>query len=207
MTIRDLETPCRMAQSFVNRCRPHPVTQFVRVAVVCVMVGASYLYAQPSNPTDYEVKAAYLYNFGKFVEWPAKTKASDDFFSICVLGQDPFGPTFDTTIAGESINGKSVLVKRVTRPQDAVSCRILFISSSEETRLKEILAALDKTSILTVSDMPQFTRRGGMIQFVVQANRVRFEVNLTSAQRTGLTLSSQLLKVAISVKRSPQPGG
>ncbi len=83
----------------------------------------------------------------------------------------------------------------------------MFISSSQQSRVKEILAELDNTSVLTVSDMPEFNRYGGMIQFVVEANRVRFEVNLTSAERSGLTLSSQLLKVAINVKRSTQPGG
>jgi hypothetical protein len=123
------------------------------------------------------------------------------------LGDDSFGSTLKTTISGESINGKRVLVNFVARPQDAVSCRILFISSSQQSRLKEILAELDNTSVLTVSDMPEFTRRGGMIQFVVEANKIRFQVNLTSAERTGLTLSSQLLKVAIDVKRSTQSGG
>jgi DhnA family fructose-bisphosphate aldolase class Ia len=124
-----------------------------------------------------------------------------------VLGDDNFASTLETIIAGESINDKKVLVKRAANPQDAVSCRILFISSSEQNQLKEILAALDNTSVLTVSDMPQFTRRGGMIQFVVEANKVRFEVNLTSAERAGLTLSSQLLKVAMNVKRSAESGG
>jgi hypothetical protein len=87
-----------------------------------------------------------------------------------------------------------------------MSCRILFISASEESQLKEILATLDKKSVLTVSDISQFTRRGGMIQFVIDANRVRFEVNVTTAQRAGLTLSSQLLKVAINVRRDSQTG-
>jgi hypothetical protein len=178
----------------------------VAVVVACAVIAAPILYGQQSNPTEYEVKAAYLYNFGKFVEWPAKARTADDSFTICVLGQDPFGTTFDTTIAGENINGKKVVIKRVAKPQDALSCRILFISSSEESRLKEIVATLDKTSVLTVSDIPQFTRRGGMIQFVVEANKVRFEVNLAIAERAGLILSSQLLKVAISVRRSPQAG-
>ena len=190
----------------VNRGRPCRLSQFMALAVAWVLVGTSCLHAQQSNPTEYQVKAAYLYNFGKFVEWPAKVTAASDFFSICVLGEDPFGSTFDATIAGESINGKKVVVKRITKPQDAVSCRILFISSSEESRLKEILAALDDTSVLTVSDISQFTRRGGMIRFVMEANRVRFEVNLTTAEHAGLTLSSQLLKVAISVRRSSQAG-
>jgi hypothetical protein len=186
--------------------RPGPFSQFMALMIAWILVGASYLNAQQPTPTEYEVKAAYLYNFGKFVGWPAKVTAASELFSICVLGEDPFGSTFDATIAGESINGKKVVVKRIAKPQDAVSCRILFISSSEESRLKEILATLDNTSVLTVSDISQFTRRGGMIRFVMEANRVRFEVNLTTAEHAGLTLSSQLLKVAISVRRSSQAG-
>jgi YfiR/HmsC-like len=170
------------------------------------LIAAPWLHAQQSTPTENEVKSAYLYNFGKFVEWPAKATSGGEFFPICALADDSFGSTLETIIAGESINGKKVLVKRVAKPQDAVSCRILFISSSEQNQLKELLAVLDNTSVLTVSDMPQFSRRGGMIQFVVEANKVRFEVNLTSAERAGLTLSSQLLKVAINVKRGAQSG-
>jgi hypothetical protein len=176
------------------------------LVITWIVIAAPLLHAQRSGPTENEVKSAYLYNFGKFVEWPAKATGVGEFFSICALGDDSFGSTLETIIAGESINGKKVLVKHVAKPQDAVSCHILFISSSEQNQLKEILAALDNTSVLTVSDVPQFTRRGGMIQFVVEANKVRFEVNLTSAERAGLTLSSQLLKVAIQVKRSAQSG-
>jgi hypothetical protein len=175
--------------------------RLLAVGIASVLLGPSCLHAQRSSPSEYEVKAAYLYDFGKFVAWPAKVAASDDF-PICVLGQDPFGPTFDATIAGETINGKKVVVNRISKPQDALSCRILFISASEESQLKEILATIDKTSVLTVSDISQFTRRGGMIQFVTDANRVRFEVNVTTAERAGLTLSSQLLKVAINVRKT-----
>ena len=176
------------------------------LVVAWLAMGASCLHAQQSSPTENQIKSAYLYNFGKFVEWPAKGTTGDEFFTFCVLGEDSFASTLETTIAGESIIGKKVLVRRVAKPQDALSCRVLFISSSEQSRLKETLAALDETSVLSVSDMPQFTRRGGMIQFVLEANRVRFEVNLTSAEHAGLTLSSQLLKVAIDVKRNAQPG-
>jgi hypothetical protein len=177
------------------------------LVIACLVILAPCLHAQKSGPTENEVKSAYLYNFGKFVEWPAKAAIVGEFFTICALGDDNFGSTLEATIAGESISGKKVLVKRVAKPQDAASCRILFIGSSQQSRVKEILAELDNTSVLTVSDMPEFTHRGGMIQFVVEANRVRFEVNLASAERSGLTLSSQLLKVAIDVKRTAQPGG
>jgi len=182
------------------------LSRFMALLLALALIGSPNLYSQAAAPTEYEVKAAYLYNLGKFVEWPAKTATASDSFSICVLGHDPFGPTLDTLIAKETINGKSIVVKRLLKPQDAVSCHILFISSSEESRLKEILSTLDKANVLTVSDMPQFTKRGGMIQFVLDANRVRFEINLTSAERAGLTLSSQLLKVAISVRRDSHPG-
>jgi len=132
--------------------------------------------------------------------------AKSDSFPICVLGQDPFGPALDTIVAGETIGGKAVLAKRVLKPQDAVSCRVLYISSSEETRLREVLAGLDKAAVLTVSDIPQFSQRGGMIQFVQESNKIRFEVNLASAEDAGLTLSSELLKVAVLVRKNSQPG-
>ncbi len=177
------------------------------LAIAWILLGALSLHGQKSSPTENEIKSAYLYNFGKFVEWPANGTAVGEFFTLCVMGDGNFGSTLEATIAGENINGKKVLVKHVANPQDGLSCRILFISSSEQRRLKEILAVLDNASVLTVSDMPQFTRRGGMIQFVMEANRVRFEVNLTSVERTGLILSSQLLKLATDVKRNAQPGG
>lgn len=158
--------------------------------------------ASPSKPTEYQVKAAYLYNFGKFIRWPAAGK--NDSFAICVLGHDPFGPTLDATLAGETIDGRKVVATRLSRAQDAAECRILFISASEAARLNEILAGLGKAGVLTVSDMPQFTERGGMIQFVLEGDRVRFEVNLAAAQRAGLSPSSELLKVATSVRTMPR---
>jgi len=182
-------------------------THFRSIALVLASaaISAASLRAQQANPTEYQVKAAYLYNFGRFVEWPPKV-AAGEFFSVCVLGQDPFGVTLDKTIAGEDINGKKAAVRRIARLQDAALCRILFISLAEENHLKEILAALAGMSVLTVSDIPQFAQRGGMIQFVMRENKVRFEVNLTTAERDGLTMSSQLLKVAVNVRRSSQPG-
>ncbi len=182
-------------------------SQLAAVAMVWALIAVSSLHAQQSKPAEYEVKAAYLYNFGRFVQWPAKVAAAKgDTFAFCVLGQDPFGPTLDATIASETIDGKQVMAKRISRPQDALNCRVLFISSSEDNRLKEILGVLGKASVLTVSDMPQFSLRGGMIQFLLEGNRIRFEVNLTTAESAGLTLSSELLKVALTVRRNPQPG-
>jgi len=168
---------------------------------------ASVLRAQQPKASEYEVKATYLFNFGRFVQWPPSVPAAQgDSFPICVIGEDPFGPVLDKILSGETIDGKAVVAKRVVKAQDAVNCRVLYISMSEDSGLKDVLAVLDKTGVLTVSDMPQFSRRGGMIQFVMQGDKIRFEVNLTSAQEAGLTLSSDLLKVATAVRKISQPG-
>ena len=119
---------------------------------------------------------------------------------------DPFGPALDATLANETIAGKNLAAKRITTPQEAGNCQILFLSSAEDGRLSKIIEALDKGAVLTVSDMPQFSQRGGMIQFVLEGKKVRFEVNLTAVQRAGLTLSSELLKVATAVRTNPLPG-
>ncbi len=162
------------------------------------------LQADGAKPTEYQVKAAYLANFGKFVEWPARAAGPDNHtFHICVLGQDPFGPALDEAFAGETIDRAPLATKRITKVQESGNCRVLFISSSEDAQLKTILETLDKESILTVSDLPQFVKRGGMIQFVLDGNRVRFEVNLVATQHAGLILSSELLKLAIAVRRTP----
>ncbi|MGH9321312.1 MAG: YfiR family protein [Vicinamibacteria bacterium] len=155
--------------------------------------------AQEAKPSEYEVKAVYLYNFGKFTQWPAGAAAGASF-DICVLGDDPFGPLLDATISGETLDGKRAVAKRIKRAEAAASCRILFISGSEKGRLDRILKALENKSVLTVSDIALFSRRGGMIELVEEEARIRFEVNLAAATRAGLTLRSELLKVARRVR-------
>ena len=180
---------------------------FMAVAIAWVLVAVPCLRAQSLKPTDYDVKAAYLYNFGRFVEWPANVaSAQNDSFTVCVLGQDPFGQVLDGALAGETIAGKRVAAKRISNLQESANCQILFLTSGEEARLNTIIKALNKQAVLTVSDMPQFSQRGGMIQFVLEGKRVRFEVNLAAVQHAGLTLSSELLKVATTVRRNSSSG-
>lgn len=155
--------------------------------------------AQSRKPTENDVKAAYLFNFGKFVKWPTAA-TSNSAFVICVLGDDPFGAILDATINGEKIEGRAVEVRRIASVKESHSCRVAFVSSSEQSRLKLVMTELD-AGVLTVSDMPHFLDNGGMIQFVLEGNRVRFEVNLRAAEKAGLTLSSELLKVATNVRK------
>jgi hypothetical protein len=180
--------------------RRHLLLLGIAAALLVNLFLSSQMAAQNAKPTQYEVEAAYLFNFGKFVTWPEKNYPPDSFV-ICVLGEDPFGPILDKTTAGETVNGRKTIDKRLSRPQDARGCSILFISSSEEQRVNKILAAVEDAPMLTVSDMPGFVEHGGMIQFVVDNGRVRFKVNLAPTDQHGLALSSELLKVAVKVTR------
>jgi YfiR/HmsC-like len=179
---------------------------WLAAALGTLLYAAPCFSADRSKPTEYAVKAVYLYNFGKFVSWPSKAGGSNRAFGICVLGDDPFGHDLDSTVDGETIDGQAVVVKRFASVQNAPGCDILYISVSEDKRLKQILSDLNKLPILTVSDMTKFVERGGMMQFVLEGDRVRFEVNLSSAQKVGLNLSSELLKVAVKVKKGPGTG-
>jgi hypothetical protein len=156
--------------------------------------------AEQPHPTEPQIEAAYLYNFGKFVTW---SNTSGEAFEICVLGKDPFGSILDATVAGESIGDKKITTRKISNLQESAHCRVLFISSSEESRLKPALAAAKNGGTLTVSDMPHFADKGGMIQFVPRDNKIRFEVNLPATEEAGLTLSSELLKVAVKVIGKP----
>jgi hypothetical protein len=185
-----------------------PVPRGRRWLLVIALLASGFpagrdLRAQAQKPTEFEVEAAYLSNFGRFVEWPARAGSAADPFYICVLGQDTFGPLLDAALKGETIGAAPMVAKRIAGPEEAAGCRILFVSASKDTQLNAILTALRTSNILTVGDMPGFTRRGGMIQFVLDGNRVRFEINLAAAQRARLTLSSELLKVAVAIRRAP----
>lgn len=171
---------------------------------VILAVCCAILHAQ-GRPNEYQVKAVYLYNFTRFVEWPAADAGAGPF-AICVLGDDPFGKALDSTVAGETVGGRNVVALRVGKAEDARICRILYVSSSEDGKWKEILTTLGRSSVLTVSDIPKFSERGGMIEFVAKGDKVRFEVNLTNTAEAGLTLSSDLLKVAAGVKGNAHPG-
>ena len=172
--------------------------------LLCAFASFNGLHAQAPQPTEYEVQAAYLSNFGRFVEWPARQGANErEPFYVCILGTDPFGPLLDAALRGETIGGAPMAARRIASASDAANCRIVFVNSTKDSELKNILATLKNFNALTVSDTFNFTRQGGMIQFVLDGNKVRFEINLAAAQRAGLTLSSQLLKVAVAIRRAP----
>lgn len=161
--------------------------------------------AQPPRPTEYDVKAAYLLDFGKFVRHSGSPPPASSF-DICILGRDPMGRTVDELAANQTINTLPVRVLRVDDVTQAKTCAIAYISASEAEHMREDLAILAGSDVLTVSDSPDFLEHGGMIQFVLIASHVRFAVNLNAVSRAHLVLSSELLRVASSVTGKPQTG-
>jgi len=170
------------------------------------LAAAGALRAAPPRPLEYEVKAAFLFNFAKFVEWPPDAFREHDPLTICIFGEDPFGAVLDGTLAGETLAGRPLQARRTDRPGELRSCQIVFIGQAERERVPEVLASLRGANVLTVGESDRFAEQGGMVRFFVEANRVRFEVNLDALERTRLVVSSKLLRVA-RVVRPESKGG
>lgn len=154
----------------------------------------------PSRPAvaEYKVKAAFLFNFAKFVDWPEPNGGTQSLV-IGVVGVDPFGENLDQVVRDKLVGSRSFELRRFASLEQMEPCHILFISSSESSRLDEILKVLDGTATLTVGEDEECLRKGGIIRFFTQANKIRFEINLDAAEYEGLRLSSRLLQVARTV--------
>jgi len=179
----------------------------LRIGIAAVVMIASLADAAAAASTaEYDVKAAYLYNFAKFIEWPAESFPSPDApFSICVLGRDPFGPVLDDVARGERIHGRPLVVRRLKGWDDAEECQILFVSTSVQEDFNQLLGGHTFRRTLTVGEVPQFLEAGGHIGFFLEGASVRFAVNADSVARTDLQISSKLMRVA-RVDRT-KPGG
>ena len=149
------------------------------------------------KPTEYQIKAAFLYQFAKFVQWPDNVFAdSTKQIVIGVFGQDPFGDDLDNTVRGKYIHGRQIEIERYDRLNNINDCQILFISDSETKNLDTIFSKLRHANILTVGDTENFCRKGGIINFIRKENKIHFEINVDAAQTAGLKLSSKLLNLA-----------
>jgi hypothetical protein len=152
---------------------------------------------------EYEIKAAFIYNFTKFVEWPAAALVPGaEPIVIGVLGDSPCAQALEELTRGRKVNGHPILVKRVESAQEAGSAHVLFVGAAHEAQFVRLEPALAKAPVLTVGEAASFATDGGMINFLMQGDKVRFEVNVDSAERAGVKISAQLLKLAAAVRRS-----
>ena len=168
--------------------------------LACVSVTSYPARAAAAEPLEYQVKAAFLLNFTKFVQWPASAFADENSpVAICILGEDPFGNALNEMVKGEALNGRQLVVQRIRRAPEPKSCQVLFVAKSEKDAART-LADLG-TGVLTVGEGEKFLRDGGMIAFVIQDRRVRFDIDQAAAAKARLTLSSRLMNVARSVEK------
>jgi hypothetical protein len=165
---------------------------------------------ESSDSSEYLIKAGFIYNFAKLVEWPTTAFAQPDSpIIIGILGDDPFGATLDRIVADKKINGRSFVVKRLkwTRElKDLRDCNILFVSSSEKEHMDSVVDAVKWLPVLTIGDVPGFARRGGIMNFTLEDNKIRFEVNVEAAKHADLTISSRLLTLARIVQQVAADG-
>ena len=147
--------------------------------------------------TESKLKAAYLFNFAKFVEWPPEAFADTNSpITIGILGENPFGSDLESIIRDKAINNRTIVIKLMRSVTEATNCQVLFISASVKNKIPEMISGLGQASILTVGDTDRFVETGGMINFVKEGSKIRFEINEAAAKRAGLKISSKLLSLA-----------
>ncbi|MBZ5512064.1 MAG: YfiR family protein [Acidobacteriia bacterium] len=175
---------------------------FPRLAIVVVIAMALLGVALAQGPwTEYQVKAAFLLNFAKFVDWPPEAFGGPDApLSVCVFGRNPFGEDLDAIAAGKTVQNRRVRVTLVSGALAARNCHIVFLPAQEARRAEEFLHAIAGLHILTVGETGDFLSFGGAINFVMDRGQVRFEINAQAAERAGLKISSKLLALARVVR-------
>jgi len=148
--------------------------------------------------TEYELKAAYLFNFGKFVQWPTEAfKKTNDPFIIGIYGKNPFGEILQQTIQNKTLQNRPVILINVTTPEEAETCHVLFICKTDKLQLTQIIQAISKKPVLTVGDdIEDFCQSGGMINFTGQHSQKRFEINNKASSKVQLIISSKLLSLS-----------
>jgi YfiR/HmsC-like len=173
-----------------------------------VALASAQAAAAARSVQEYEVKAAFLYNFTKFIEWPADAFARPESpLVIGIVGQDPFGSMLDHLVQGKSIQGRPLVVRRISWGPEMRNCHLLFVSASEKDRLGQMEEILKGAPVVTVSEVPGFARYGGIFNFILEDNRVHFEVNIEAVRKAHVTISSRLLSLAKVVRGSQGGGG
>ena len=152
--------------------------------------------AQPASE-EYRVKAAFIFHFAQLVDWPAeKATGTDNSLVLCTLGEDPFQGLLEGTVAGKAIGNRILRVRHLGQPQDMQACQIVFLGWAQSKHIPTLVSILHQAPVLTVGETAGFLDAGGMIDFLLEDNRVRFEVNLDAAESADLKIGSRLLVLA-----------
>jgi hypothetical protein len=166
---------------------------FLALPVVCPMRATGQ-----SDVEEYRLKAAFLFHFSQFVDWPSNS-STDGTLIVCVAGEDPFQGDLERTVQGKAVHGKSIQVQHIRQAHESKRCQLLFVGSNESGSVQELLAAVRDMPVLTVGESEDFLRQGGIIRFCMEDRKVRFEVNEDASRRAHLSVSSRLLLLAKNV--------
>lgn len=182
--------------ALLSRLRPTGL-RLILLAIPLLRVSAEVTVAD-----EYQVKAVFLLNFTKFVEWPAQMfKSDNDPVAICVLGENPFGSTLKEAVRGKMVGNRTLTVRQIAAAKDAAGCHILFLAIADGNRARAALAELSGRGVLTVGEADDFITAGGIVRFMLKDERVRLEINAGAAEKVSLKISSKLLSIAETVRK------
>jgi hypothetical protein len=173
---------------------------------LAIVLGATCVLGLLGQVNEYQVKAFFLYNFARYVEWPPESfKAANDPIVICILGQNPFGGALEQAVAGKVVDGRPFVVRQILDIPPGSGCRILFVNASERKRFRSMAGRLKGSAVLSVGETPGFTADGGVVNFKLEDGKVRFEIDVEAAGRERLRISSRLLSLA-QIAQKPEAG-
>jgi len=166
------------------------------------VMGCALTVAAFAQVEEYQVKAAFLYNFAKFVDWPSQAfHGPEDPISICVVGQNPFGGSLEEVVRGQKVGGRSFRVRQISNISTKPDCHILFVCAAEQKRFQSMAGNLIGLAVLTVGESPGFATDGGVVNLKLEGGKVRFEINMDAAEQAQLHISSKLLSLAEVIRK------
>lgn len=203
MTISTTDPPAGPWALRVSGKRPRLLHAFWRAFVASLLMPLSVAAGEePEVSKEYQVKAAYLFNFVKYVEWPADRFANAESpIVVGVLGRNPFATEFDRIVENRTVNGRAVRLRELRTPDEAGQVHLLFVPAGEEMLFGDVAGSLQSVAVVTVGESDRFTTLAGMITFTRAADKVRFSINLATADHARIKISAQLLKLATEVRR------
>ena len=175
------------------------------LGALVALVGDRPVSAQSNPLSEYEVKAAFLYHFAQFVEWPPETfKEAGNPLVYCTIGEDPFHGSLDAALNGKTIGARSLHVRHLKQPSELQGCHVVFLGEKEKRLFSTVLELLKGSPVLIVGESEHFVQGGGTIGFFLEENKIRFEINLEAAEKARLRISSRLLALAKTVVGNPR---
>lgn len=185
--------------------RPRLCAGFLLAALMSLTITPE-VRSQDATSVEYQVKAAFLLNFAKFIEWPSDVFQDEQKpITVCIFRYDPFGRSLDDILEGKIVNNRQVVARRIVELGELSACQIAFVSEREEKRLPEVLNRLKGSSVLVIGETGTFAERGGGIQFFLEDHRLRFAVNVDAVRKAHLNVSSKLLTLAKIVHDQSYP--